>query len=612
MGVLISCQSLDKSFGTRLLFENLTFGMNDGERLGIIGPNGSGKSTLLKILAGIETPDDGTLSIRRGLRIGYAPQDPLFEPGVTTDSVLADALHDEHSDERERANRINGLVRRIGFTDQSRAAPIETLSGGWRKRVAIARELIREPDLLLLDEPTNHLDLDGILWLERLLANAPFACLLVSHDRYFLESTANRIFELNRCYPEGFFSTPGSYSDFLFKREEFLSGQQQAQRALESKVRREVEWLNRGAHGRTTKQKARIGEAGRLMDELAATKVRNSQGGRVTIDFSSTDRQTNKLLAVKNVEKSLGGRMLIRGLNLVLSPGMKLGLLGRNGSGKTTFLRLLTGELEPDSGSIERAERLRVICFDQNREQLDKDATLRRALAPSGDTVIFRDQPTHVSAWAKRFLFKLEQLEMPVRSLSGGEQARILIARLMLRPADLLLLDEPTNDLDIPSLEVLEESLLDFPGALVLVTHDRYMLRRLSTDILGLDGEGGANLYTDYTQWENAQQAARPSAEKGERGRGREKENSAASQPSRETSKNAKRLSFKEQREWEEMEAAIMEGEAAVQAIQNELDSPAPASNPKNLQDQYKALADAQAHVDDLYARWKVLEEKQR
>jgi ATP-binding cassette subfamily F protein uup len=604
MGVLISCQSLSKSFGVRALFENLTFGMNDGERLGLIGPNGSGKSTLLKILAGLESSDDGALNVRRGLRIGYAPQDPRFEPDATAESVLAEALDSEHIAERERANRINGIVRRMGFTDASRGAPIETLSGGWRKRVAIARELVREPDLLLLDEPTNHLDVEGIQWLERLLANAPFAWLLVSHDRFFLESTCNRIFELNRAYPEGFFSAPGSYSDFLLKREEFLSGQQQAQRALESKVRREVEWLNRGAHGRTTKQKARIGEAGRLIDELSATKFRNSQHARVTIDFSSTDRQANKLLALKNVDKSLGGRTLIRGLNLVLSPGMKLGLLGQNGSGKTTFLRLLTGELEPDEGRVERAERLRVVCFDQNREQLDPDATLKRALAPTGETVTFRDQPHHITAWAKRFLFKPEQLEMPVKSLSGGEQARILIARLMLRPADLLLLDEPTNDLDIPSLEVLEESLLDFPGALVLVTHDRYMLRRLSTDILGLDGAGGAQLYSDYTQWENAQQSVSAS------GRASDKKSAAASR--KEAPKSSKRLSFKEQREWEQMEAAILEGESAVEAVQKNLDDPTIAGDASKLQEHYKALADAQARVDSLYARWQELEEKQR
>ncbi|HYG73732.1 MAG TPA: ABC-F family ATP-binding cassette domain-containing protein [Planctomycetota bacterium] len=608
MAVLLNCQSISKTYGTRLLFENLTFGMNEGECLGIIGPNGSGKSTLLKIIAGVEQPDSGTINMKRALRLGFVPQEDVFEAGLSAEQILAAELENEHLEPEARANRIDAVLSRIGFAPDWKTASVETLSGGWRKRVAIARQLVREPDLLLMDEPTNHLDLDGILWLEKLLANAPFACLMVSHDRFFLESAANRIFELNRCYPEGFFSSAGRYSDFLQKRDEFLSGQLQAQKALESKVRREVEWLRRGPPARTTKSRARIDEAGRLIDELAATKSRNNSGGKVKIDFNATERQANKLLVMKGVEKTLGERQLISGLNLTLSPGMKLGLLGRNGSGKTTFLRLLTGELAPDAGSIERAERLRVVCFDQNREQLDKDAPLRRALAPSGDTVTFRDQPMHVAAWARRFLFQAEQLDMPVKSLSGGEQARILIARLMLRPADLLLLDEPTNDLDIPSLEVLEESLAEFPGALVLVTHDRYMLKRLSSEILGFDGQGGVHLFSDYSQWENAQDEAQE--------REAEARKSAAKKavpPTPAPAKAAsKRLTYKEQREWDAMETNILETEALVASISKELEDPDVAGDSRRLQERCAALAEAQARVDALYARWQELEEKQK
>ncbi len=605
MAVLFSCQSIGKTFGTRLLFENLTFGMNDGERLGIVGPNGSGKSTLLKILAGLEESDSGILSLRRGLRMGYVPQTDTFNPDDTPESILIAAVAEEHLDEREQSNRINAIFGRISFAEDWRDAPISTLSGGWRKRVAIARELVRNPDLLLMDEPTNHLDLEGILWLEKFLSNAPFATLLVSHDRYFLENTANRVFELNRAYPEGFYTSVGKYSDFLIKRDEFLSGQLTAQRALESKVRREVEWLRRGPPARTTKSRARIEEAGRLIGELAATKFRNSQGGTVKIDFTSTDRQANKLVVMKGVNKSLGERTLIENLDIVLSPGMKLGLLGRNGTGKTTFLRLLAGDLEPDSGTVERADKLRVVWFDQNREQLDKEVTLRKALAPTGDTVWFREQATHVTAWAKRFLFCIEQLDMPVKSLSGGEQARILIARLMLRPADLLLLDEPTNDLDIPSLEVLEDSLADFPGAVVLVTHDRYMLRRLSSDILGFDGKGGVNQYTDYTQWENAREETRAEARTVDRPKSSVKREPIPPKPS-------KKLSYKEQKELDEMEAAIQDAESAVAARQKELEDPAVAADTKRLQDVCTALAEAQTRIETLYTRWEELEQKQK
>ncbi|HYF49810.1 MAG TPA: ABC-F family ATP-binding cassette domain-containing protein [Planctomycetota bacterium] len=632
MPVLLNCQSLTKSFGTRVLFENLTFGMDDTERLGLIGPNGSGKSTLLKILAGLEQLDDGTLNLRKNLRAGYVPQNDIFPDGATPWSVLESAAADLHLDERETTNRINAILGRIGYPQDGREKEMSTLSGGWRKRISIARELIREPDLLLMDEPTNHLDLEGIVWLEKLLAAARFAVLLVSHDRWFLEKTCNRVMELNRAYPDGFFSFGGTYSDFLMKREEFLAGQQQAQRSLESKVRREAEWLKRGPPARTTKSRARIDEAGRLMDDLAELKQRNSQGAKVAIEFTSSERQANKLLSLKNVSKSLGGRPLISDLSLVLSPGMKLGLLGRNGSGKTTFLRLLTGDLQPDAGTIERAEKLRIVYFDQAREQLDGEQTLRRALAPSGgDLVTFREQPIHVSGWAKRFLFRPEQLDMAVRSLSGGEQARILIARLMLQPADLLLLDEPTNDLDIPSLEVLEESLADFPGAVVLVTHDRYMLTRLSSELLSLDGEGNANIYTDFQQWERAMEARRVSegavrrgavsapsalgsAEEGRVGvspacvesRGvSEGETSAAA-------KKPRKLSYKEQREFDGMEAQILEAEKTVAQLQKDAESPDIASDPKKLQAAFQALADAQSKVDALYARWQELEEKQR
>ncbi len=355
------------------------------------------------------------------------------------------------------------LLGKVGFADAEQA--VDSLSGGWRKRLSIARELIRGPDLLLLDEPTNHLDLEGILWLEKLLANAPFSFLLVSHDRYFLENATNRIVELSSAYADGYLSTNGTYSDFLVKREEYLGAQAARQQSLAGQVRREIEWLHRGAKARTTKAKGRIQQAGQLMQDLSDLKTRNAQSGAAKIDFVASNRQTRKMLAAKNVSKSFGGRQLFSGLDLVLSPGTKLGLLGPNGSGKSTLIRLLAGQDSPDAGEIWRAEQLRIVLFDQSRRQLDKSQTLRDALSPTGETVSYRGSSMHVTAWAARFLFRKEQLDLPVGDLSGGEQARVLIAQLMLQPADLLILDEPTNDLDISSLEVLEESLSDFPGA---------------------------------------------------------------------------------------------------------------------------------------------------
>ena len=603
MSLLLSCRSISKTFGVRTLFTGISFGLQEGEHTGFIGPNGSGKTTLLRMLAGIEHADDGEIETRRSLVLGYVPQQDTFQPDATVEQVLTNALFDQTLEDHERRARAGIIMGKTGFTQKDQLA--DSLSGGWRKRLAIARELVRNPDLLLLDEPTNHLDLDGILWLEELLGEASFGCLVVSHDRYFLENLANRVIELNHAFPDGYFSINGHYSDFLEKREEFLTNQASRQVAVASRVRREIEWLKRGAKARTTKAKGRIEAAHEMMAELDELKIRNAQDRSITIDFSATDRQTRKLLVAKNVSKTLGGRLLFKDLNLLMSPGMKLGLLGPNGSGKTTLLRIFAGELEPDSGLLKRAEGLRIICFDQQREQLDPNQTLRHALSPKSDTVQYRGQATHISSWAKRFLFRVEQLDMPVAHLSGGEQARVLIARLMLQPADLLMLDEPTNDLDIPTLEVLEESLDDYPGAVVLVTHDRYLLDELCTDLLGLDGNGNANLYGDLSQWQRAEEAARQTATP-------KPTSPAPKRDPKPIPPGIKRLTWSEQREWEQIEGKIMDAESAVESLQQQMADPTVLADRTKLDDCCRKMHDAQELVRKFYARWEYLEAKQR
>jgi ATP-binding cassette subfamily F protein uup len=471
--------------------------------------------------------------------------------------------------------------------------------------LAIVRQLAREPDLLLLDEPTNHLDLEGILWLEYLIESAGFATLTVSHDRRFLEEAANRIIELGKQYPEGYLSHNGTYSEFVEKREEFLAAQQGRQRALASGVRREIEWLRRGAKARTTKAKGRIERAGEMMAELSSLRERNTQQGAAKIDFAASSRKTRKLVELNRVAKQMGGRRLFQDVNLILSPGTKLGLLGPNGSGKSTLIRLMADALAPDAGEIFRADGLKIVLFDQHREQLDPNQTLRRALGPTGDSVSFGGATMHVTAWAKRFLFRADQLDMPVGELSGGEQARVLIARLMLREADVLILDEPTNDLDIPTLDVLEESLEEFAGALVLVTHDRYLLDRVSTELLALDGKGGAHAYAELAQWERAQyDDQRAQAIAKQNAAPAKRETAAPAQPQK------KRLTWNEQRELEQMEQKILEAEEAVHRLHAQVVDPAIAADHVKAREAYAELATSQAEVERLYARWAELEGK--
>jgi ATP-binding cassette subfamily F protein uup len=591
---LLGCEAVGKAYGTRSLFDGLSFALFEGDRAGLVGPNGSGKSTLLRILAGLETPDRGTRALRGGVRVGYVPQDPVLPPGGAVEGIVAGAL--AGVDEGDRPGRVARALGRAGFTDGH--AAVDALSGGWKKRLAIARELAAAPDVVLMDEPTNHLDVEGILWLEGVLVAEARAFLVVSHDRYFLEHVATRMLELDRAYPGGLFATDGPYSEFLARRDDFLRGQAAYEASLAGAVRREIVWLRRGAKARSTKPKGRIKEAGRRIEELEDARARRA-AGTVGIAFTSSSRRTRKLLVARGLAKSLGGRPLIRGLDLAITPGTRVGLIGPNGSGKTTLLDLLAGTLAPDAGDIERADGLRLVRFEQHRLGLDPDQPLRRALAPDGDAVSFQGRRVHVASWAKRFLFRPEQLEVPVGHLSGGEQARVLVARLMREPADLLLLDEPTNDLDIPTLEVLEDSLAEFEGGLVLVTHDRFMLDRVSTVILALDGEGGAETFADYAQWEGARAPhASPTRDETD------------ARPAR-ARPRVKRLGYLEQREWDGMERAILDAEASVEACRRAAEDPGIASDPAALQARYAALEAARAEVDRLYARWAALAAKQ-
>ena len=593
--VLISTHFMSKSYGAQPLFTDISLKVLENERMGLIGPNGAGKSTLLKILANMEPADSGEISRKRNTNMIYLPQEDVLYPDKTIEETLFHAIPKELEawQVSKRRQEIISLIE-IDNTNQK----VKTLSGGLRKRLAIGQALFQKPDLLLMDEPTNHLDLEGILWLEKILKDAVFAFVLVSHDRFFLENTTNRIVELNRRYPDGFIKVEGNYSEFAEKREKYIHEQAKLETVLSNKVRREIEWLRRGPKARTSKARYRIDKAYHLQETLETVKGRNAHNRSVGIAFETTHRKTKKLLDAKKLRKSLGGKLLFDNLSLQLTPGRGIGVMGRNGTGKSSLIHILNGKLTPDAGSVKTADGLKIVTFDQKRELKDGSQTLRQVLSPEGDTVIYKGRPFHVTAWAKRFLFQTEQLGMPVAGLSGGEKARVLIANFMLQPADILLLDEPTNDLDIPTLEVLEDSLEEFPGAIVLITHDRFLMERLCDLLLYLDGNGSAEYFADYDQWLQYRKVRLSLEPK-------------AGEPStRPPNNKPHKLAYEERKELNRIERQIEKAEVIADNLQQQLHDPEIMCDADRLAKIYAEHKEAQKKFEHLYQRWEELESR--
>lgn len=585
MTALLGIHSLSKSFGTQFLFEDISFTINQRDRIGLIGTNGTGKSTLLKILVDLEKADSGNVTRRNGLRIAYASQSPEF-PALPLEDLLVQST--KEGSEEQRRTRARILLSKMQFSDCMQNA--SSLSGGWRKRLDIARGLMQEPDLVVLDEPTNHLDLEGILWLEKFLNSEKFAFIVVSHDRYFLDNICTKIIELSYCYDEGIFISDGNMKTFVERKEQYLAGLAQQKQSLANVVRGEVDWLKRSPKARTTKSRSRVDKAYELLEELSDLKRRNKVS-TVNLAFNASERETRKLLVAKNLCKNMGGRELFKGLDVSLSPYSRLGIVGKNGTGKTSLLKILAGTVAQDGGTIKYADDLKLVYFDQHREQIPPNVTLRDSLSPNGDYVNYHGQMIHVNGWAKRFLFHPDRLSLPVGCLSGGEQARILIAKLMLEPADVLFLDEPTNDLDIPTLEVIEESLKEFAGAVVLISHDRCLMDRLCNQILVLD-ESGHEYFADYPQWVNKQKSLV------------KKEKEAVIKPKQDFEKpKSKKLSYKEELELQNMEKAILEQEEKIQGLEERLTTCSPAESVEL----YQQLAEAQSGLEAIYDRWNYL-----
>ncbi len=614
MAILLDAQQLTASFGARPLFKGVSFTIDAQERIGLIGPNGAGKSTLLRILAETMSVDSGTIARRRGLRVALLEQTPRFAEGATVRDAIAEGIDGDHDDAHERERQVFATLGLDGGAGGAAGidadTPVASLSGGWKKRIAIGRALARHPDLLLLDEPTNHLDVEGIEWLEALLSRrgAGFATITVTHDRLFLQRVTTRILELDRRNAGGLLSVAGDYAAYVRVKAETMHAQERREVVLRNTLRRETEWLHRGAQARSTKQQARIARAGALDDEVAELGRRN-QTRTATLDFAAAEARPKRLIEARAIAKSYDGRAIFEGVDLRLGPGVRVGLLGPNGCGKSTLIRVLLGEEAPSVGTVVRADGLKVAYFQQSRDALDPALSLTDTLCPDGDHVSFRGARIHVRGYLERFLFEPEQMPMAVGKLSGGEQSRLLLAQLMLREAQLLVLDEPTNDLDLPTLAVLEESLTGFDGAVLLVTHDRYFLDQVATTILAFDtrasGAGGVVPFASLGQWE-AWRAETAAAEKSAAA-------GAAAQARVATGGTAggrKKLGYKEQREYEAIEATIAQAETALREARAAAESPEHASNAGKLMALFAAVEERQAEVDRLYARWAELEAK--
>ncbi len=599
MAELLQLRGVGYHAGPRTLFSDVDLTLAKGDRLGLVGPNGSGKTTLLKILAGFEAPFEGERSSTRGLRVGLVDQEPVLDAGFTVLEIVLARLDREPGSPPGISADVAArrTLGQAGFEDPE--AVVGSLSGGWQRRLALVAEIATGPDLLLLDEPTNHLDLEGIEWLEKLLISLRSATVVVSHDRRFLEAVCTRMAEIDRRHPGGFFSCAGAYSDFLEQRERAFSELRDREASLNSRLREEIRYLRQGPKARTSKNATRVARAHENIAELDRVRQLNREP-ELEAGFSDTGRRTRRLLVAESVSVRYGESSCFTDLELILSPGRRIGLVGPNGSGKTTLLRTLLGELGPDSGQVRPAPRLRLVYFDQARDQLDGQSTVRQALSPEGDTVTVGGRKIHVKSWARQLLFRDDQLDQPVRTLSGGERARLLIARLMRTPADVLLLDEPTNDLDIPTLEALEQSLVEFEGAIVLVTHDRFLMDRVCTSVLALDGQGGYKELADLAQWERTRETTlavdtpRPRS-------------ATAVKPTADT---RVRLSYKEKLELERMEDAVLAAEGHVESLEERIASPEIAADGAVLRQAYEELGQAQAIVEGLYSRWAELDEK--
>ena len=629
---VISISNAQLAFGHVALLDHTEFSLEAGERIGLIGRNGTGKSSLLKVIAGLAKLDDGLLSFQQGLRIAYVAQEPEFNPqasvfdtvaagvsnaleliaqydqltselGTDDDSALLEKMQQLQSsidvvDGWNLENRVQTTLQKLNL-DRERL--VGTLSGGMKKRVALARALVSAPDVLLLDEPTNHLDFSSIAWLEDLLKDFRGSLLFITHDRRFLDNVATRIVELDRGRLQSY---PGNFTAYQTRKIEQQAIEDIESAKFDKVLAQEEVWIRKGVEARRTRNEGRV----RRLEALRLERSRRrDQQGQVKLELAAGERSGKIVAELIDVDKSYDNRFIVKHFNAIIQRGDKIGLIGVNGAGKTTLLRLILGEETPDSGTVRQGSRVQVAYFDQMREQLNDEASLVETIAPGSDWVEINGQRKHVMTYLGDFLFAPERARSPVRTLSGGERNRLLLARLFAKPANVLVLDEPTNDLDIDTLELLEQLLEEYDGTVFLVSHDRTFLDNVVTQVVVAEGEGVWKEYVGgYADWERVSRASESASAK-ELSKTVVKTKELAAEP---TSK-AKKLSFKEQRELEQLPLLIAALEAEQATISERLaDSTIYAKEPAEAHKLSERFADIDQLLLDSLERWEIIEAK--
>jgi ABC transport system ATP-binding/permease protein len=599
---LISIDAVAIAYGHLPLLDDVALQIESGERIALIGRNGTGKSTLLKIVSGEQAADAGTVWRQPAIRIARLEQDVPLSSSRTVFEIVAEGHTSQQSADAEdevwrREHQVDQILSRLNLPA---AAIVDTLSGGWRRRVLLARALVGQPDLLLLDEPTNHLDIDAIMWLEAFLATYRGAVLFVTHDRAFLQRLATRIVELDRGR---LVSWPGDYSTYIRRKEEQLANDSVQAEKFDKRLAEEEVWLRRGVKARRTRDEGRVRALLAMRAERAA---RREQMGQVRLSIDQGEASGKLVFEAEGVSKRYGPRTVVRDFSSRIMRGDRIGLIGPNGTGKTTLLRLMIGELPPDEGEVRRGANVQIAYYDQQREQLDPEKTVVDTVGEGNDTVTVNGSPRHVIGYLRDFLFAPERARSPVKALSGGERNRLLLARLFTRPANVLVLDEPTNDLDLETLELLEEQLVEWPGTLLLVSHDRVFLDNVVTSTYAFDSDGRVEEYVggyeDYLRQRGAGGAGGAGRAGGAGGR------SAKALAERRTSA-VRKLSYKEQRELDALPAKI----EALEREQREVN--ARIASPDFYKEPRAAIAAAIARAESLqvellaaYARWGELE----